>query len=173
MRPTLPLTLLVACALSDYAVSTGLNRLKAEDEVSFTLPANWSEDIAHTPGPFSALAKADKSKSKSKIKGDRFCNVVLAGYEYDLCPIFDGKDARHPPGVRGLWLKEETPPTVKYTSYTISLKGPLAKNESRSDDLQVRILNSLKAFVAYYCEVSRGNLDLYDEWVILLPCLGI
>lgn len=65
------------------------------------------------------------------------CKFMVDGYKYDLCPLvkYNG----------GIWTVEDvrqTPPSITSHQYRISFAGPLPKNESLTDDEQVRALEA-------------------------------
>lgn len=65
----------------------------------------------------------------------RQCSFMVDGIKFDLCPILGQQQEKG-----GWWLRneKETPPTVTYNSYRLSLDGALRRNASIPEDRQVR-----------------------------------
>lgn len=65
----------------------------------------------------------------------RQCSFMVDGIKFDLCPILGQQQEKG-----GWWLRseKETPPTVTYNSYRLSLDGALRRNASIPEERQVR-----------------------------------
>ena len=62
--------------------------------------------------------------------GPSYCRFAVQDLRFDLCPL-DREQTRR------ITIKEETPPTVTTSIYSLRLSGALKRNESWPDEYQV------------------------------------
>ncbi|KAI0360733.1 hypothetical protein OH77DRAFT_1493144 [Trametes cingulata] len=79
--------------------------------------------ISSVSGAADPAATPRKARRLKSLKEQ--CNFALGGQQFDLCPVLEGND-----GGWSIETERKTPPTITKTSYTISLQGPLEKDEN-------------------------------------------
>lgn len=93
----------------------------------------------------------------------KHCRFSLEGQDFDLCPIMKaGKDSN---GWTVEW-ENQTPPTITKTQYRISFTGPLPRDESKPEHVQVIHTTNRSCACHWvtwsFCRsiVPGGNMDL-------------